>query len=189
MLTSIKRKLVRRLVQFIKYYEKEPMQDMIARYRGMGISIGNSVALYDTKLDPLYPWLVTIGNNCTLSGVEILTHDDSHLMYTQKRRVAPVFIGDNVFMGRGTIVLPGVTIGSNVVIGAGSVVTRDIPDGSVAAGNPARVMCQLEDFLARKVNADDLIPYVFYSNIVDGATDREASKIVASMFHKQVPNP
>lgn len=52
----------------------------------------------------------------------------------------PITVGDNVWIGAGTQVMPGVTIGSNVVIGGGSVVTRDIPDDSVAAGNPCRVI-------------------------------------------------
>lgn len=57
-----------------------------------------------------------------------------------KTQTAPVVIGDCVWIGGGAIILPGVTIGDNVVIGAGSVVTKDIPDNSVAWGNPCRVM-------------------------------------------------
>lgn len=57
---------------------------------------------------------------------------------------SPIRIGDNVWIGGGTIVLPGVTIGDNSVIGAGSVVTKDIPAGVVAVGNPCRVIRQLE---------------------------------------------
>lgn len=56
----------------------------------------------------------------------------------------PVHIGNNVWIGGGSIVLPGVTIGDNTTIGAGSVVTKDIPADVVAAGNPARVMRELE---------------------------------------------
>ncbi len=55
-------------------------------------------------------------------------------------RTAPVIIGNNVWIGGGAVILPGVTIGDNVVIGAGSVVTRDIPSDSVAVGNPCRVI-------------------------------------------------
>ena len=57
---------------------------------------------------------------------------------------APIMIGDNVWIGGGAIVLPGVTIGNNAISGAGSVVTRDIPADTVAAGNPARVLKTLE---------------------------------------------
>lgn len=56
-----------------------------------------------------------------------------------KTQTAPVIIGNNVWIGGGAIILPGVTIGSNVVIGAGSVVTKDIPDNVIAYGNPCRI--------------------------------------------------
>lgn len=57
----------------------------------------------------------------------------------------PVTIGDNVWLGGGVIVLPGVTIGANTVVGAGAVVTKDLPANVVALGNPARVVRHLED--------------------------------------------
>ena len=57
-----------------------------------------------------------------------------------RTQTAPVTIGDNVWIGGGAIILPGVNIGNNVVIGAGSVVTRDIPDNAIAFGNPCQVM-------------------------------------------------
>lgn len=57
-----------------------------------------------------------------------------------KTRTKPVIIGDNVWIGGGVIILPGVTIGNNVVIGAGSVVTKDIPDNKIAYGNPCRII-------------------------------------------------
>ena len=57
-----------------------------------------------------------------------------------KTQTAPVIIGNNVWIGGGAIIMPGVTIGNNVVIGAGSIVTKDIPNDVVAYGNPCRVM-------------------------------------------------
>lgn len=61
----------------------------------------------------------------------------------------PIVVGDDVWIGGGTIVLPGVTIGSNVVIGAGSIVTRDIPSGVVAFGNPCAVVRDITEEDAR----------------------------------------
>ncbi|MEG2377875.1 MAG: DapH/DapD/GlmU-related protein, partial [Clostridia bacterium] len=57
-----------------------------------------------------------------------------------KTQTAPVIIGDNVWVGGGVIIMPGVTIGDNVVIGAGSVVTKDIESNVIAYGNPCRVI-------------------------------------------------
>ncbi|HEX6094919.1 MAG TPA: sugar O-acetyltransferase [Thermoanaerobaculia bacterium] len=75
-------------------------------------------------------------------GVQILT--PLHPMDAQERRTreygSPITIGDDVWVGGGALILPGVTIGSRTVIGAGSVVTRDLPDGVFAAGNPCRVI-------------------------------------------------
>lgn len=57
----------------------------------------------------------------------------------------PITVGDNVWIGAGTHVMPGVTIGSNVVIGGGSIVVKDIPDNSVAVGNPCKVIRQITE--------------------------------------------
>ena len=102
-------------------------------------------------IDPSHCWHITIGNNVTLAPrVHILAHDASTKVFLDYTRVSNVTIGDNVFVGAGTIVLPGVSIGNNVVIGAGSVVSRDIPDNCVAVGNPARVVKSLDEYLNKE---------------------------------------
>lgn len=94
-----------------------------------------------TVLDEGY---VTIGDDCFVGpNVSIYTacHSTDPVERKARREWAePVKIGNSVWIGGGTIILPGVTIGDDVTIGAGSVVTRDIPSGSVAVGNPARVI-------------------------------------------------
>ncbi|MGV9347071.1 sugar O-acetyltransferase [Streptomyces spiralis] len=85
---------------------------------------------------------ITIGEDCQIGpNVQLLT--PTHPLEPQPRRdkleaARPITIGDNVWIGGGAIVLPGVTIGDNSVIGAGAVVTKDIPANVVAVGNPAR---------------------------------------------------
>ena len=59
-------------------------------------------------------------------------------------------IGDNVFIGAESVVLPGVTIGSNVIVGANSTVTHNVPDNTVVTGSPARVLCSLEEYLEKE---------------------------------------
>lgn len=114
-----------------------------------GLKVGeNFTRMGGVIIDPSHCWHVSIGNNVTLApNVHILAHDASTKVFLNYTRVANTKIGDNVFVGAGSIVLPGVTIGNNVVIGAGSIVVNDIPDGSVAAGNPARVFKSIEAFV------------------------------------------
>ena len=87
---------------------------------------------------------ITIGADCQIgTNVQLLT--PTHPVEPGPRRdkweaARPIVIGDNVWLGSGAIVLPGVTIGDNTVVGAGAVVTRDLPANVVAAGNPARVV-------------------------------------------------
>ena len=88
--------------------------------------------------------LVEIGNNVLLAPyVQIYTayHPvDPALRLTGKELAAPIAIGDNVWIGGGAIICPGVKIGSNTTIGAGSVVVKDIPCNSIAVGNPCKVI-------------------------------------------------
>lgn len=88
---------------------------------------------------------VTIGNN-VLFGPNVCISTSAHPIHAAYRQnpcmctfAKPVTIGDNCWIGANSVICPGVTIGNNVVIGAGSVVVRDIPDGSLAGGNPCKV--------------------------------------------------
>ncbi len=91
---------------------------------------------------------VTIGDDVQIGpNVQLLT--PTHPTAAGPRRdkweaALPITIGDNVWLGGGVIVLPGVTIGANTVVGAGAVVTRDLPANVVAVGNPARVVRQVQ---------------------------------------------
>ena len=90
---------------------------------------------------------VTIGDNCQMAP-NVAIYTAGHPLHPVARNSQyeygiGVSIGDNVWIGGNTVILPGVHIGSNVVVGAGSVVTKDIPDWSLAAGNPCRVIRQI----------------------------------------------
>lgn len=125
--------------------------DLVTMYKKMGVRIGERCKFqFDVVIDHSHYWLIDIGNDVTLAPrVHILSHDAStktHLGYT---KIAPVKIGNRVFIGAGSIVLPGVTIGDDVIIGAGSVVTKSIATGTVASGNPAKPLGSTNDFLQK----------------------------------------
>ena len=108
--------------------------------RSHGVTVGENCAIWTRDIDVNHGFLITIGNNVTLSNAKILAHDGSTKRALGYSRVGRVTIGDNVFVGAGAIILPGVTIGNDVIIGAGAVIAKDIPDDSVVVGNPASVI-------------------------------------------------
>lgn len=122
------------------------------RLVSMGMQVGkNFKRLNGVILDPGHCWLIEIGNNVTMAPrVHILCHDASTKAFLNYTKIGRVTIGDNVFIGAESVVLPGVTIGSNVVIGANSTVTHDIPDNSVAVGNPAQIISTLDAYLEKE---------------------------------------
>jgi maltose O-acetyltransferase len=114
---------------------------------GTNITIGDGTFV-NYGLTALDVAPITIGRNCQIAThVQLLT--PWHPVEADPRRdgveaASPITIGDNVWLGGGAIVLPGVTIGDNSVVGAGSVVTRDVPANVVVVGNPARVVKRLD---------------------------------------------
>ena len=137
------------------------IKEMLYRLRGdftteklckMGMKVGkNFNRLHGVILDPGHCWLIEIGDNVTIAPrVHVLCHDASTKQFLNYTKIGRVTIGNNVFVGAETVILPGVTVGDNVIIGANSTVTRDIPSGSVAAGSPARVICTLEEYLSKE---------------------------------------
>lgn len=104
-----------------------------------------------TRMDPSHCWLISIGDDVTLSNkVQILAHDDTTRIYTGYGRIGRVLIGNRVFVGANTTILMNTKIGNDVIIGAGSVVTKDVPDDSVVVGNPVRVIGKTSEFIDRE---------------------------------------
>ena len=137
------------------------LKDILYRLRGeytteqlikMGMKVGKNFGrLNGVILDPSHCWLIEIGDNVTMAPrVHILCHDASTKHFMNYTKIGRVTIGDNVFIGAESVVLPGVTIGNNVIVGANSTVTHDIPDNTVVAGTPAKLICTLDDYLNKE---------------------------------------
>lgn len=117
--------------------------------RKLGAVVGGGFCNYGT-IDTNHCNLLTIGNNVTIaSGAKIELHDASTKRILGYSKIGRVEIGNNVFVGANSIILPNVKIGSDVVIGAGSVVVKDIPSNSVAVGNPCRVISTYDDYIEK----------------------------------------
>ena len=139
-------------------------------------SMGDNV-FFQPRFIPTDPKLIKFHNNVIVtSNVTFVNHDifDLGINYLNKDKQVPTLykpieIMDNVFIGCNSIILGGITIGSNVVIAAGSVVTKDVPDNSVVAGNPAKVIETFDEFLDKRYNSftsynNDELWNNFYNN-------------------------
>ena len=135
-----------------------PAAERLEDLRKQGMKIGKGTVLFsdDVTIDTQRPWMVEIGEYCKITqGVVILQHDYSRSVL---RRVygevigesQKTVIGDNVFIGVNSIILMGSQIGDNVIIGAGSVVSGNIPNNVVVAGNPAKVLCNLDEYYQKR---------------------------------------
>ncbi len=132
----------------------------ISYLRKRGCKIGETTRFSGSLPHIGEPYLVEIGEDCLISGnVYFYTHDggvkvlNSLGFFKDKMmdKMGRIKIGNNCFIGNGASILMGVSIGDNCIIGANSVVTKSIPNNSVVAGMPARVICTVEDYYEKNV--------------------------------------
>lgn len=124
-----------------------------------GIQIGEHCKFWDPDsvlIDTQRPHMLHIGDYCKItSGVTILAHDYSRSVLTMYSgtnigEAKQTWIGENVFIGMKAIILMGSHIGDNSIVGAGSVVSGRFPDGMVIAGNPAKIICTIDEFYEKR---------------------------------------
>ena len=150
--------------------KKVTSEEYLNKLRAKGIKIGKGTIAFapsNIQIDVSRPALVEIGENVFLHrGTIILTHDWASWSFVNKYNDfipshGKIQIGDNVWFGQNVTILKGVTIGDNVIIGAGSIVNKSIPSNSVAVGSPAKVICTIEEYYAKRQQqyVDECIEY------------------------------
>jgi acetyltransferase-like isoleucine patch superfamily enzyme len=151
-------KLVRFFILLIShiYRQYKIKMDPVGYARSLGVKVGENCRFYAMTpgMFGTEPWLITIGNNVHVTAeCQLITHDGGTLIVRKEvpdlELTAPITIGNNVYIGLRTIILPGVSIGDRCIIAAGSVVSKSIPSNSVAAGVPARVLKTTDQYLEK----------------------------------------
>lgn len=141
--------MLKKIIKSLYYRLKSNFttEDLIKK----GLKVGkNFNRMQDVLLDPSHCWLIQIGDDVTLAPrVNILAHDASTKLFLGVTKVGRVTIGDRVFVGSDTVILPNVTISSDVIIGSNSTVSKNLPSGYVYAGNPVKPICTLEEYLEK----------------------------------------
>lgn len=131
------------------------------QWRARGVKIGKNFDAPDSVIDYCFGFLVTIGDNVTLSGTTVLAHDGSTKKILGYSKVGNVVIGNNVFVGYGSIILPNVHIGNNVIVGAGTIVSKDIPDNVVVVqgkDSTYRVLCTYDEYIEKNKKNLEILP-------------------------------
>jgi maltose O-acetyltransferase len=162
----------------IHKYEYFMIQRRWRNLRNKGMKIGKNVNLpMSTWIDTSHCFLISIGDNCGFADeCAILAHDAMANEYLDASRIGKVKIHESCHFGMRTVILPGVEIGPRVIIGSGSVIVKDIPPNSVAAGNPARVICSMDDYLTKQKNKLKSSPTFDFSIYDDSVITSEKKK-------------
>lgn len=153
--------------------------DQMERLKINGLRYGKNFHMFNSFIDEGHAFLVDIGDDVTITNCTILAHDASTKYDLKYSRVGRVSIGSRVFIGFGSIVLPNVRIGNDVIIGAGSVVTKDIPDDSVAVGNPARVIGKRSEYIEKHRDLLNVKPTFHTYHPVK--TEQEKAKMIIEL--------
>jgi maltose O-acetyltransferase len=134
------------------------------RLRSLGMVIGKDVWLpSSTWIDSDHCYLISIGDHCGFGEeCHILAHDAQMDEFLDAARVGLVTIHQSCHIGARTVILPGVEIGPRTIVGANSVVSKSLPPETVCAGNPAKVICSLDEYLQKhrdRLKARPTFPY------------------------------
>ena len=147
---------MKRIFKYIKFLYLRVFLSNTEYARYIGVKIGDNCRIYIRDFGS-EPWLITIGNKVTIThGVRFINHDGSTWLIEDHKGRRQLFrriqIGNNVFVGMNSIILPGIKIGNNVVVAAGSVLTKSVPDNTIVGGNPARYITSFDRYRNKVLN-------------------------------------
>jgi maltose O-acetyltransferase len=162
---------IKRTVYYFRDKTKASYLDTLTKN---GLILGKNVEIIDTFFfDPSHCFLISIGDNCTICpNVRLIAHDASTKKIFGYTKIGRIDIKENCFISDSVIVLPNVTIGPNSIVGAGSVVTKDVLPDSIAAGNPAKVISSVKDYI-KKIESICKTKKVFDENYFIENLDRK----------------
>lgn len=131
--------------------------------RREGVKIGTDCSIHKDATFGTEPYLISLGDHVRIThGVKFITHDGGlwvprymGLVDQRADKFGKIIIGNNVNIGWDAIIMPGVHIGSNVIVAAGAIVTKSVPDNSVVAGVPAKVIESIEKYVEK--NKDRIV--------------------------------
>ncbi len=154
-----------------------------ASLRAMGMHIGRDVNLpASTWIDTSHCYLISIGDHTGLGpDCMILAHDAQMDEYLDAARLGRVVIHESCHIGARCVILSGVEIGPRTLVGANSVVSKSLPPDTVCAGNPAKVICSLEEYLTKhreQMAASPCFPYADYD--MRALTPERRAELVAA---------
>ena len=171
--------LLEKYYQFLANKKKAYIQKLVNK----GLHLGTNVSIVDTFFfDPSHCFLISIGDNCIFApGVRLIAHDASTKLFLGYTKIGKINIGDNCFIGDSVIVLPCVTIGPGCIVGAGSVVTKDVPPGVLVAGNPAKVICSVDEYI-KKIKDRSLGKQIFNENyLINNLNKKRREEILSAV--------
>ncbi|MCQ6275295.1 acyltransferase [Bacillus sp. V3B] len=152
--------MVKKVLDFLRArFRKIILEEIwLEDYIKMGMKIGENCSIQPGVIfDYSHCWLIKIGNNVTIAPqAYLLAHDASTKKLIDYTKIGSISIEDNVFIGARALIMPRVTIGENSIVAAGSIVTKSIPEGSVVAGNPAKVIFAVEEFIEKNKQLKDI---------------------------------
>ncbi|MCB9411278.1 MAG: acyltransferase [Actinobacteria bacterium] len=177
---SVARMLVTRAYDVLAGY-RDPVQFA----RGLGVQVGEGVKFYGVSRGMFgsEPWMVSLGDRVYVtSGVLFVTHDGGTLVLRHEEPTlewtAPISVGNDVYIGVRSIIMPGVSIGDRVIIGANSVITKSVPNDCVVAGVPGRVVRNYSEYRdamnEKSLNCGHL-------------TGDDKAQVIARMYGKSIP--